>query len=45
LKIDTNDLNIVHNPEHVKLIENRIRGALGLAPFQPSLPLPEAKQG
>ncbi|GAB1470332.1 deoxynucleoside kinase [Chloroflexota bacterium] len=37
LKIDTNDLNIIQNAEHIKLIENRIREALGLAPFQPAL--------
>jgi deoxyguanosine kinase len=40
LKIDTDDLNIIQNLEHVKWIENRIRETLGLAPFQPSLPLP-----
>jgi deoxyguanosine kinase len=40
LKIDTNDLDVIHNTEHIKLIENRIRETLGLAPFQPSLPLP-----
>ncbi len=39
LKIDTNGLNIVQNPEHLKLIENRIRETLGLHPFQPALPL------
>ena len=39
LKIDTNDLNIIQNHEHLKLIENRIRETLGLAPFQPALPL------
>ncbi len=39
LKIDTNNLNVVQNPEHLKFIENRIREALGLVPFQPSLPL------
>jgi deoxyguanosine kinase len=37
LKIDSNDLNIIHNTEHIKLIENRIRETLGLTPFQPSL--------
>ena len=37
LKIDTNDLNIIQNAEHIKLIENRIRETLGLAPFQPAL--------
>ncbi len=39
LKIETNDLDIIHNTEHLKLIENRIRETLNLAPFQPSLPL------
>ncbi|MBM4425816.1 MAG: deoxynucleoside kinase [Chloroflexi bacterium] len=37
LKIDTNDLNIIQNTEHIKMIENRIREALGLTPFQPAL--------
>lgn len=37
LKIDTNDLNIIQNVEHIKLIENRIREALGLSPYQPAL--------
>ncbi len=45
LKIDTNELNIIHNLEHIKMIENRIRETLGLSPFQASLPLPNAKQG
>jgi deoxyguanosine kinase len=40
LTIDTNNLNIVQNPEHLKLIENRIRQSLNLPPFQPALPLP-----
>ncbi len=39
LKIETNDLDIIHNTEHLKLIENRIRETLNLHPFQPSLPL------
>ena len=39
LKINTNDLDIIHNTEHLKLIENRIRETLNLSPFQPSLPL------
>lgn len=39
LKIDTNELNIIENAEHIKLIENKIRAAVGLSPFQPSLPL------
>ena len=45
LKINTDDLNIVHNLEHIRLIENRIRGTLVLAPFQPSLPLPGTRGG
>src|SRR5688572_13847532 len=45
LKIDSNDLNIIHNTEHIKLIENRIRATLGLAPFQPGLPMPGAEKG
>jgi len=39
LKIDTNDLNIIQHAEHIKLIENRIREALGLSPYQPALPM------
>jgi deoxyguanosine kinase len=37
LKIDSNELNIIQNTEHIRLIENRIRETLGLAPFQPAL--------
>ena len=39
LTIDTNDLNFVQNPEHLKLMENRIRQSLSLPPFQQALPL------
>jgi deoxyguanosine kinase len=39
LKIDSNELNIIQNPEHLKSIEKRIRETLGLTPFQQSLPL------
>jgi deoxyadenosine/deoxycytidine kinase len=42
LIIDTNPLNIIQNPDHLKLIENRIREKLNLSPFQPSLPLHNA---
>jgi deoxyguanosine kinase len=42
LTIETDHLNIIQNPEHLKWIENRIRQSLNLTPFQPSLPLPEA---
>jgi deoxyguanosine kinase len=41
LKIDTNLLNIIQTPEHLTLVENRIRQSLGLPPFQPGLPMPE----
>jgi deoxyguanosine kinase len=40
LTIDTNPLNIINNPEDLRYIENRIRQALSLAPFQPDLLLP-----
>ncbi|HEX5807602.1 MAG TPA: deoxynucleoside kinase [Anaerolineales bacterium] len=40
LTIETDSLNIIQNPEHLKVIENRIRQSLKLHPFQPSLPLP-----
>ena len=40
LTIDTNSLNIIQNPEHLKLIEDRIRQSLSLPPFQQSLPMP-----
>ena len=39
LIIDTNDLNVIQNPEHLKDVENRIRQSLGLSPFQQALPL------
>jgi deoxyguanosine kinase len=39
LRIDTTSLDILQNPDHLKLIENRIREALGITPYQPSLPL------
>ncbi len=45
LPIDTNRMNFVQQPEHLDLIENRIRETLGLSPFQPSLPLPNAPAG
>jgi deoxyadenosine/deoxycytidine kinase len=40
LTIDTHDLNIVQNPEHMKMMENRIKQSLSLPPFQQALPLP-----
>lgn len=39
LIIDSNNLNIIQNPEDLKRIENRIRQSLSLPPFQQSLPL------
>ncbi len=38
LAIDTNPIDIVHRPEHLRDIANRIRTALGIAPYQPELP-------
>ena len=40
LKIDTNPLNFVLYPEHLRQIEQQIRQALNLLPYQPSLPFP-----
>lgn len=37
LVIDSNLLDFVRHPEHLKLIENRIREALGISPYQPAL--------
>jgi len=37
LVIDSNPLDFVRYPEHLKLIENRIREALGINPYQPTL--------
>jgi len=39
LIIETDDLDYVRYPEKLKLVENRLRQALKLAPFQPELPL------
>jgi deoxyguanosine kinase len=39
LTLDTNDLNYVANPEDLKWVENRIRQALKLSPYQEQLPL------
>lgn len=38
LKVDTNELNIISKPDDLKLVENRIRQALRLPPFQSELP-------
>jgi deoxyguanosine kinase len=37
LILDSNQIDFVRFPEHLTLIENRIREALGIAPFQPTL--------
>lgn len=37
LVIDSTSLDFVRNPKHLNLIENRIREALGISPYQPSL--------
>ena len=37
LIIDSNLLDFVRYPDHLKLIENRIREALGISPYQPAL--------
>lgn len=37
LTIDTDPLDFVHHPQHLGLIENRIREALNLSPYQPTL--------
>jgi deoxyguanosine kinase len=39
LTIDSNLINLVQNPDDLKEVENRIRQALGITPFQPSLPM------
>jgi len=44
LKIDTNNLDFVHFPENLKWVENRIRQALKLSPFQPELPFNVAEE-
>lgn len=45
LVIDSNPLDFVRQPGHLKLIENRIREALKLVPFQTELPLGNQKPG
>lgn len=44
LAIETNDLDYLRHPEELKWVENRIRQALKLSPFQPELPL-ELEEG
>jgi deoxyguanosine kinase len=45
LAIDTNHLDFVRDPEHLKWTENRIRQALRIGPFQPELPLEMSDEG
>jgi deoxyadenosine/deoxycytidine kinase len=45
LTIDTTPLDFVTRREHLDLVVNRIRQALGIPPFQPSLPLPGGAPG
>lgn len=40
LVLDANQIDFVHRPEDLAWVENRIRQALQLTPFQPELPLP-----
>lgn len=44
LAIDTNNLDFVRNVDNLNLVENRIRQALHLSPFQAELPLNTAHQ-
>ena len=39
LTVETDNLNFVQTPEHLKLIEHRIRQSLHLPPFQQTLPM------
>jgi deoxyguanosine kinase len=39
LVIDTNEMDFVRNLDHLTFIENRIRQAVQLPPFQPELPI------
>ncbi len=43
LVIEAESLDYVHYPEDLRWIENRIRQALKMPPFQPELPLPNHK--
>jgi deoxyguanosine kinase len=40
LIIETDEIDYVRSGEHLRQVENRIRQALQLAPYQPELPLP-----
>ena len=45
LTTDTTPLDFVARREHLDLVVNRIRQALGIPPFQPSLPLDGGEMG
>ena len=45
LVIESDPLDYVRHPEDLHWIENRIRQALALPPFQPELPMPEHRAG
>jgi deoxyguanosine kinase len=45
LVMETNHLDFVHNPEHLRSVENRIRQSLHLTPYQAELPLEIAEEG
>jgi len=45
LVIETDTLDYVRSPEDLQEIENRVRQALQLAPFQPELPMASANPG
>jgi len=44
LPLDTNHLDFVRQPEDLNWVENRIRQAMQLPPFQPELPM-ESDEG
>jgi deoxyguanosine kinase len=39
LTVDTTHLDFVHHSQHLDLVSNQIRQALGIPPYQPQLPL------
>lgn len=43
LMIDTDALNYIQNPQHLQIVENRIRQVLNLRPLQPELPFPATR--
>jgi deoxyguanosine kinase len=40
LTLDSNNLNVIQNPGHLRQVEERIRQSLNLPPFQQALPMP-----